>query len=126
MKSVFLGERGHWRATEGNVSFGLITQRSKVQILPPQPNPLNKLTGIEHHSYRPASTLISTFRFGIPFLVCHLRAGEANGCQQWSHLFMLERDLDAKATAERYSALLVPSALRRPRSRFTGGMTQLD
>src|SRR5260370_24630906 len=37
MKSLLLGKRGQWKGTEGNVSFGLITQRSKVQILPPQP-----------------------------------------------------------------------------------------
>src|ERR1017187_7480830 len=43
MKSLLLGNPGQWRATEGNLSFGLITQRSKVQILPPQPNPLNNL-----------------------------------------------------------------------------------
>ena len=37
MKSLPLGHPGQWRGDEGNVSFGLITQRSKVQILPPQP-----------------------------------------------------------------------------------------
>ena len=37
MKSLLLGNPGQWRGTEGNLSFGLITQRSKVQILPPQP-----------------------------------------------------------------------------------------
>ena len=31
------GEARQWRGTEGNASLGLITQRSKVQILPPQP-----------------------------------------------------------------------------------------
>src|SRR6266481_3430599 len=37
MKSLLLGNSGQWRGTEGNVSFGLITQRSVVQIHPPQP-----------------------------------------------------------------------------------------
>ena len=37
MKTLFLGNPGQWRGTEGNLSFGLITQRSVVQIHPPQP-----------------------------------------------------------------------------------------
>ena len=37
MKSLHWGKPGQRRGTEGNLSFGLITQRSKVQILPPQP-----------------------------------------------------------------------------------------
>ena len=36
MKSIHSGNTGQSRGTEGQVSMGLITQRSKVQILPPQ------------------------------------------------------------------------------------------
>lgn len=35
--STTSGHQGQRRATEGNSMFGLITQRSKVQIFPPQP-----------------------------------------------------------------------------------------
>src|ERR1019366_3224726 len=78
MKSLLLGNPGQWRATEGNLSFGLITQRSQVQILPPQPNPLNNLQ--ESHSSPPAHFDINfDIPLGIPFLVCHLQAGEVNG-----------------------------------------------
>ncbi len=37
MKSIPLGNSGERTATAGKVLIGLITQRSKVQILPPQP-----------------------------------------------------------------------------------------
>ena len=37
MESSLLGNGGKRRAIQGNASLGLITQRSKVQILPPQP-----------------------------------------------------------------------------------------
>ena len=36
MESSLLGNGGERRETQGNASLGLITQRSKVQILPPQ------------------------------------------------------------------------------------------
>ena len=35
--STTSGYEGQWRATRGNFKFGLITQRSHVQIMPPQP-----------------------------------------------------------------------------------------
>jgi len=62
MKSLVLGNPGQWRGTEGNVSFGLITQRSKVQILPPQP----KLFGLyvpqnQRQSGQSSSSLGSVF-----------------------------------------------------------------
>ena len=38
MKSTFVGNSEYGWGIEGNVWFGLITQRSKVQILPPQPS----------------------------------------------------------------------------------------
>ena len=37
IKSTALGNSANAGAIKGNVLFGLITQRSKVQILPPQP-----------------------------------------------------------------------------------------
>jgi hypothetical protein len=37
MESRSLGHPGQPRATEGNQTIGLITQRSHVQIMPPQP-----------------------------------------------------------------------------------------
>ena len=49
MKSLLFGKRGQRRETEGNVSFGLITQRSKVQILPPQRGLFSEL-----HRYLPS------------------------------------------------------------------------
>ena len=48
MESRFSGYRGQVRATEGNRTIGLITQRSKVQILPPQP-----ISSIGYGSFRP-------------------------------------------------------------------------
>ncbi len=35
--STISGHRGQCRAIQGNQTFGLITQRSHVQIMPPQP-----------------------------------------------------------------------------------------
>src|SRR5260370_6752607 len=58
MKSLLLGKRGQWRGTEGNLSFGLITQRSKVQILPPQPVELFGLTSLS--PTRNSATLLSS------------------------------------------------------------------
>jgi hypothetical protein len=60
MKSLFLGNLGQWRGTEGNASFGLITQRSKVQILPPRPN---KSTSYEPPSsfLKPTLSTVATF-----------------------------------------------------------------
>jgi hypothetical protein len=44
MKSLLLGNPGESRAAEGKFSFGLITQRSKVQILPPQPHRFRRIS----------------------------------------------------------------------------------
>jgi hypothetical protein len=44
MKSTSSGNSGQFRGTEGNVSGGLITQRSQVQILPPQPTEAKALS----------------------------------------------------------------------------------
>ena len=66
MKSLLLGNLGQWRGTEGNASFGLITQRSKVQILPPQPSfsigyGLRKTLRSGTPTYSPTSSWVALF-----------------------------------------------------------------
>ena len=54
MKSTVVGNSGHGRGIKGKLLFGLITQRSKVQILPPQPS----LKLPSHNNFKPDSELV--------------------------------------------------------------------
>ncbi len=57
MESSLLGRGGKRRASQGNALLGLITQRSKVQILPPQP--IKSITYSDSRQSRAASATFS-------------------------------------------------------------------
>jgi hypothetical protein len=79
MKSITSGQSGQFRGTKGKVDGGLITQRSQVQILPPQPTEKKALSGesealraVTKPAHRPRKLLILKQAIGYSAVQCVL------------------------------------------------------